>query len=118
MTRFADYTRLDLCGAFGVVAADILRLILAVVNAVDVQLAAAVRAIHQSCQRVDVSPSVRAAFDTAANTLYVIERGLVNNRFVGVLKDCPLAFIDVMTFLVLEVFTGLEVDRVTAAGLR
>lgn len=50
-----------------------LRDTLATVGAVNVHLAAAVGAVHETGQRMDLTPSVGIAPDIAANTLHVVE---------------------------------------------
>ena len=79
----------------------------------DVHFRAAVRAVHQTCEWRDFAPAVRITTHIGTNALNVIKKLLRNNRFVGVFKDRPFAFGDVMTFLVPEIFARFEIDRVS-----
>ena len=58
---------------------------------------------------MSIAPSVRAAFDTATQTLNIIESGLVDYGRVGVFNNRPFAFVYIMAFLVLEMLAGLEI---------
>ena len=86
---------------------------LAIVGAVDIHLAAAIGTIEQACQRCDFAPAVRVASDIPADFLHKVKGLLVNDRLMGILKNCPFVLRDIMAFLVLEVLSGLEVDGVS-----
>ena len=76
----------------------------------DIHLAAAVGAVHQPGQRVRLAPAVRVAFYIRPDALHIVKSLLVDNGFVGIFKNCPLALWNVVAFLVLEVLAGLEID--------
>ena len=86
---------------------------LAVVCAVDIHLAAAIGAIKQACEWRGLAPAVRVASDLAADFLHKVKGLLVNDGFVRILKNRPFVLRDIMTFLVLEVLSGLEIDGVS-----
>ena len=98
-------------GDFAILRTSILRNTLAVVDTMDVHLAAAVGAIEKPGQRRGLAPAVRVAPDIGADTLDVIVHFLRDDRLVGVLENRPLAFVDIVTFLVLKVLLRLEIDR-------
>ena len=98
-------------GNFAVPGAGILWNALAVVGTMDVHLAAAVGAVHQAGKGVRFAPAVRVAPDITPDALHVVKSFLVDDSFMGVFKNRPFAFIHIMAFLVLEVLTSLEVDR-------
>ena len=75
---------------------------LAVVGAVDIHLAAAIGAIEQACERCGLTPAVRVASDLAADFLHKVKGLLVNDGFMGILKNRPFVLRDIMTFLVLD----------------
>ena len=77
----------------------------------DVHLAAAVGAVEKPGQRRGLAPAVRVTADIGADALDVIIHFLRNDRLVGILKNRPLAFIDIVTFLVLKMLLRLEIDR-------
>ena len=85
---------------------------LAVVGAVDVHFAAAVGAVEQADERGGFYPAVRVTLHVGADSLHILKGFRVNNGGVGVLKDYPFIFVNVMAFLVLEMLAGLEVDGV------
>ena len=97
---------------FSVLATSILRNTLAVTGTVDIHLAAAVGAVHQPGQRVRLAPAVRVAFYIRPDALHVVKSLLVDNGFVGVFKDRPLALWNIVAFLVLEMLAGFEIDGV------
>ena len=59
------------------------------------------------------SPAVRVAPDVAPDALHIIKSRLVNNGLMGIFKNRPFAFIDIVAFLILEVLAGFEIDCVT-----
>ena len=95
---------------FSVLATSILRNTLAVTGTVDIHLTAAIGAIHQPGQRVRLAPAVRVAFYIRPDALHVVKSLLVDNGFVGVFKDRPLALWNIVAFLVLEMLAGFEID--------
>src|SRR5699024_774861 len=97
---------------FAVLAASKLWVTLAVIDAMDIHLAAAVGAVHQAGQRVGLAPAVRVAPDIRADTLHIVKGLLVDNGLMGILENCPLAFVNIVAFLVLEVLAGLKIDGV------
>ena len=97
-------------GGLTVLPTGILRNALAVVGAVDVHLTAAIGAVKQAGQRCGLAVSVRVASGISPDALYVVKGFLVNNSLMGILKNRPLVFIDIVTFLVLEMLAGLEID--------
>ena len=96
-----------------VAGTGILRNALAVVGAMDVHLAAAVRAVHQARKGSDFAPAVRIAADVSPDFLHKVKGLLVDDSFVGVLENRPFVLRDIVAFLVLEVFAGLEIDSMT-----
>jgi hypothetical protein len=62
---------------------------------------------------VRVAPTIGAAFNSAPQTLNIIESGLVDYGRVRVFDNRPFAFIYIMAFLVFEMLTGLEVYRMS-----
>ena len=97
---------------FGVMAASILRVALAVIGAMDIHLAAAVGTVHQAGQRVGLAPAIRVAPDIRPDALHIVKGFLVDDGLMGILENCPLAFVNIVAFLVLEVLAGLEIDGV------
>lgn len=94
---------------FAVLRAGILRDALAVVDTVDVHLAAAIGAVEQARQGSSFAPAIGVAFDASPYLLYKVIGLLVDDGFVGVLENRPLVLWDVVAFLVLEVLAGLEI---------
>jgi len=90
--------------------ASVIRLRLAVVDALDVELRAAIRAVEQSRQWVSITPTVWAAFDIGAYALNRVKGFIVDDALVRVLKDNPFIFGNIVIALVLiTVFCGLEI---------
>ena len=54
-------------------------------------------------------PSVRVAPDSGSHPLHRIVGFLVDDRLMGVLDDVPLVLVNVVAFLVLEVFPCFEI---------
>ena len=52
-------------------------------------------------------------FLIASDPLDVIKGFLIHDRFLCVLEYCSLIFPDIMTFLILEMFSGFKVHRMT-----
>ncbi len=84
---------------------------LAIVDTVDIHLPAAIGTVEKSGQRCGLAPAVRVSPDIGADALDVIIHLLRDNRLMGVLKNRPFAFIDIVTFLVFEMLSGFEIDR-------
>ena len=107
-----------LCGAKGadrvlaVLAASKLWVTLAVIDAMDIHLAAAVGAVHQAGQRMGLAPAVRVAPDIRPDALHIVKGFLVDDGLMGILENRPLAFVNIVAFLVLEVLAGLKIDGV------
>ena len=78
----------------------------------DIHLAAAVGAVHQASQRMGLAPAVRVAPDIRPDALHIVKGFLVDDGLMGVFKNRPLAFVNIVAFLVLEVLAGLEIDGV------
>src|SRR5699024_3068653 len=98
-------------GVFPILAASVLRDALAVVCAVNIHLAAAIGAVHQAGQRMGLPKAVRVASGVSPDTLHIVKGFLVDNGLMGILENRPLAFVNIVAFLVLEVLAGLEIDR-------
>ena len=79
----------------------------------DVHLAAAVRTVHQARKGSDFAPAVRIAAYISPDFLHKVEGLLVDDSFVGVLKNRPFVLRNIVAFLVLEVLAGLEIDSMT-----
>lgn len=58
-------------------------------------------------------PSVRVAPDSGSHPLHRIVGFLVDDRLMGVLDDVPLVLVNVVAFLVLEVFPCFEIAGVS-----
>ena len=58
-----------------------------------------------------LAPAVRVTPDICPDTLHIVKGFLVDDGLMGILENRPLAFVNIMAFLVLEVLAGLEVDR-------
>ena len=58
-------------------------------------------------------PSVRVASDSGSHPLHRIVGFLVDDRLMGVLDDVPLVLVNVVAFLVLEVFPCFEIAGVS-----
>ena len=76
----------------------------------DIHFRAAVRAVHQSGQQVNLTPSVRIAADIASDLLNQIKGCLIDDRLLCILKDYPVILRHIMTLLVLEMLGRLEID--------
>ena len=85
---------------------------LAIVGAVDIHLAAAIGTIEQACEGSRFAPAVWITPYIAADFLHQIKGLLVNNGFMGILKDRPLVLRNIVAFLVLKVLAGLKIDGV------
>ena len=94
-----------------ILAASVLRDALAVVCAVNIHLAAAIGAVHQAGQGMGLPKAVRIASGVSPDTLHIVKGFLVDNGLMGVLKNRPFAFVNIVTFLVLKVLAGFEIDR-------
>ena len=94
-----------------ILAASVLRDALAVVCAVNIHLAAAIGAVHQAGQGMGLPKAVRVASGVSPDTLHIVKGFLVDNGLMGVLKNRPFAFVNIVTFLVLKVLAGFEIDR-------
>jgi len=98
-------------GDFAILRTGILRNPLAVVDTVNIHLSATVGTVEKPGQRCGLAPAVRVSAGVGADPLDIIIHFLRDNRLVGVLEDCPLAFINIVTFLVLKMLLRLEIDR-------
>ena len=58
-----------------------------------------------------LTPAVRVAPHVAPDTLHVVKGRLIDDGFMGVLKNCLFAFIHIVAFLVLEMLAGFEINR-------
>ena len=97
---------------FAVLAASKLWVTLAVIDAMDIHLAAAVGTVHQAGQRMGLAPAVRVTPDICPDTLHIVKGFLVNDGLMGILENRPFAFVNIVALLVLEVLAGLEIDGV------
>ena len=59
-----------------------------------------------------LAPAVRVTPDICPDTLHIVKGFLVDDGLMGILKNRPLAFVNIVAFLVLEVLAGLEIDSV------
>jgi len=84
---------------------------LAIVDTVDIHLPPAIGAVEKFGQRRGFAPAVRVSPDVGADTLDVIVHLLRDDWLMGVLKNRPFAFIDIVAFLIFEMLSGLEIDR-------
>ena len=84
----------------------------AIVGAVDIHLAATICTIEQACEGSCFAPAVWITPYIAADFLHQIKGLLVDNGFMGILKDRPLVLRNIVAFLVLKVLAGLEIDGV------
>lgn len=73
--------------------------------------AAAIDAIHQPCEWVRFAPTIGITPYLSSDALYVVKGFLVYDRRMGVLKDQPLVFIDIMALFILEMLACLEIYR-------
>ena len=96
---------------FCVGTASIIGDILVVARSVNIHFTATSDTIHKPCKRVIVAPTVGIPFDISSYSLHIIKGFLVDNRLVRVLKDEPLIFGYISTFLVFEMLSCFEVDR-------
>ena len=56
--------------------------------------------------------AVRVASGVSPDTLHIVKGFLVDDGLMGILENCPFAFVNIVAFLVLEVLAGLEIDGV------
>lgn len=66
-------------------------------------------AVHEAGKRGDFSEAVGGASDFGPNSRHSVKSFLVDDGLMGVIENRLSAFIDIMAFLVLKVFTGLQV---------
>ena len=97
---------------FGVLTASKLRVAFSVVGAVNIHLAAAVGTVHQAGQGMGLAPAVRVAPDICPDALHIVKGFLIDDGLMGILENRPLAFVNIVAFLILEVLAGLEIDGV------
>ena len=97
---------------FGVLAASKLRVTLAVIDAMDIHLAAAVAQYIRPVRGWASPPAVRVAPDICPDALHIVKGFLVDDGLMGILENRPLTFVNIVAFLVLEVLAGLEIDGV------
>ena len=55
-----------------------------------------------------LTPAVRVAPDIRPDALHIVKGFLVDDGLMGILENRPLAFVNIVAFLVLEVLAGLE----------
>ena len=91
----------------------IIRDALAIVHPLDVHFTATVGAVEKSRQRRGLAPAIRVTLDIGADALHIVKCLLIDNSLMGILKNCPFAFIDIVTFLVLKMLLCLEIDRMS-----
>ena len=72
---------------------------LAVVDAVDIHLAAAIGTITQACEGSCFAPAIRVASDIPTDFLHKVKGLLINDGFMGILENCPFVLRDIMAFL-------------------
>ena len=84
----------------------------AIVGAVDIHLAATIGTIEQTCEGSRFAPAVWITPYIAADFLRQIKGLLVDNGFMGILKDRPFILRNIVAFLVLKVLAGLEIDGI------
>ena len=60
---------------------------------------------------MDLAPSVRISADSTTDLLDQIKSLLIDDRLLCVLEDHPVVLRNIVTLLILEMFCGLEVDR-------
>ena len=94
-------------------SASVIRDALAVIHTLDIHLAAAIGTVEQASQRSGLAPAVRVTLDIGTDALYVVKGLLVDDGFMGILKNRPFTFIDIVTFLVLEMLLRFEIDGMT-----
>ena len=82
----------------------------AIVDAVDIHLSATIGTIEQTCEGSRFAPAVWITPYIAADFLHQIKGLLVDNGFMGILKDRPFILRNIVAFLVLKVLAGLEID--------
>ena len=64
----------------------------------------------QACEGSRFAPAVWITPYIAADFLRQIKGLLVDNGFMGILKDRPFVLRNIVAFLVLKVLAGLEID--------
>src|SRR5699024_10799728 len=96
-----------------ILAASVLRDALTVVGTVNIHLAAAIGAVHQTGQGMGLPKAVRVASGVSPDTLHIVKGFLVDDGLMGILENRPFAFVNIMAFLVLKVLAGLKIDRMT-----
>ena len=67
---------------------------------------------EQACEGSRFAPAVWITPYIAADVLHQIKGLLVDNGFMGILKDRPFVLRNIVAFLVLKVLAGLEIDGV------
>ena len=72
---------------------------LAVIGAADIHLAAAIGTIVQASEGSCFAPAVRVSSDIPTDFLHKVKGLLVNDRFMGILENCPFVLWDIMAFL-------------------
>ena len=81
---------------------------LAIVGAVDIHLAAAIGTIEQACEGSRFAPAVWITPYIAADFLRQIKGLLVDNGFMGILKDRPFVLRNIVLFLSLKCLRVLK----------
>ncbi len=82
----------------------------AIVGAVNIHLAAAIGTVDQPGQRRGLAKAVCIALGVASDTLYAVKSFLVDDGLMGILKNRPLALVNIVALFILKVLAGLEVD--------
>ena len=84
---------------------------LSIVYSLDIHFTAAISTIHQSYEWVRFASPVWITLYLSSDALYVIKCFLVDNRLMGVFKNQPLLFFNIMAFFILEMLVCLKVYR-------
>ena len=69
--------------------------------------------IHQTCQWMGFSPSIRIPSHIASDSLHIVKSFLIYDCCLCVLKYHPVILRYIMAFLILEMLSGLEVHCMT-----
>ena len=79
----------------------------------DIHFAAAISTIEQARQRCNIAPAIGITAYLASDFLCKVKGLLVNDGFMGILKNRPFVLRHIMAFLILEMLSGLEIDGVS-----
>ena len=97
---------------FTICRTGILRDPFPIIYPVYIHFRTAISTIHQPCQWMCFSPSIRISADILPNPLDIIKGFLINDCFLRILKYCPVIFGHIMAFFVLKMLSGLKINRV------